>query len=163
MLRDTLMRSLVAMLIFAGAAAGACAHGKVIPGTSIADTEENRAVLGVIDDYRQKLEQKNVEGVLRHASREYFEDSGTPRADDDYGYDKLHEVMTTRFKRVKAIRYSIEWRKMRITAGRADVEVFLNGAFELESESGDRYRRVNDNWHFVLVKEQGKWRFVSGL
>ncbi len=144
-------------------ASGGCAHTKVIPGTSVLDTEENRAVISVIEDYRQRLMQKNVDGVLVLASESYFEDSGTPRADDDYGYGGLRQVMESRFARVKALRYDIEYRKIRVQGDNAWAEVFLDGAFELTSESGDRYRRVNDYWQFVLKKNDGKWKFVSGM
>ena len=33
--------------------------------------------------------ERNVDGLLVLASPRYFEDSGTPRSDDDYGYDGL--------------------------------------------------------------------------
>jgi hypothetical protein len=51
--------------------------------------------------------------------------------------------------------------------GRAEVEAFLNGAFELQGDVGERYRRVNDFHRFVLERSTGggssKWRFLSGM
>ena len=42
--------------------------------------------------------------------------------------------------------------------------MFLNGAFELVSEAGERYRRVNDFHRFVLERNQkDRWKFVSGM
>jgi hypothetical protein len=133
------------------------------PGTSIAATDENRTILEVVEQYRQRLVQKNVNGVLVLASKRYFEDSGTPRADDDYGIDGLRGVLERQLSRVKTIRYEIEYRKLSVTGNRAELEAYLNGSFELESQSGDRYRRVSDFHRFVLEHEGEHWRFLSGM
>ena len=97
------------------------------------------------------------------ASEKYFEDSGTPRSDDDYGYEGLKQVLSTKLQRVKSLRYDIEYRNIRVSQNTAEVEVFLDGSFELAAESGDRYRRVNDYHHFILEQENDKWKFVRGM
>lgn len=155
--------------VAAAAATGACAHDRVIAGTRVADTEENRAIVSTIETYRQRLIERNVDGLLVLASPHYFEDSGTPRADDDYGYDGLKEVLTKRLTRLKAIRFDVEFRRVKVQSDgkHAEVEVRLNGSFELGSEAGDRYRRVDDYWHFMLEKAPGsgadRWLFLSGM
>ena len=54
-----------------------------------------------------------------------------------------------------------------VAEGRAIVEAFLSGAFELQGEVGERYRRVNDFHRFVLERStnggSSKWKFVSGM
>jgi hypothetical protein len=142
-----------------------CAHRPVIPGTEIADNEENRAVLQVLELYRQRLMERNVEGLLVLASEKYFEDSGTPSADDDYDYKGLKSVLATRLTRLKSLRYDIQYRSLNIEGNRAEVEVFMSGAFELVAESGDRYRRVSDYHRFVLERtdRNDKWKFVRGM
>jgi hypothetical protein len=159
------MKMLAALLsIVSVAATLGCAHSDVIPGTQVADNEVNRSILKTVEEYRQRLEQRNVEGLLVLASERYFEDSGTPRADDDYGYDGLKEVLASRLSRVRSLRYEIQYRGVRVTGDKAEVEVFLNGAFELVSEAGERYRRVNDFHRFVLERNQkDRWKFVSGM
>lgn len=151
--------------LFAGLAllATACGHVLTFPGTNIPATDDNRAILETVDLYRQRLLQKNIDGVLVLASPRYFEDSGTPRADDDYGYDGLRQVLEKQLSRVKAMRYDIEYRKLTITGNRAEVEAYLNGSFELESQSGDRYRRLSDYHRFVLERDGDRWKFISGM
>jgi hypothetical protein len=151
----------VGVLIAMGAAA--CGHVLTFPGTNIPATDENRAVLEAIELYRERLLQKNVDGILALASSRYFEDSGTPRADDDYGYDGLRQVLEKQLSRVKSMRYEIEYRKLTVTGTHAEVEAYLNGSFELESKSGDRYRRISDYHRFVLDREGDRWRFISGM
>jgi hypothetical protein len=144
--------------------AGACAHDNTLPGTSVADTADNRAVVAAVEQYRMRLLEKNVEGLLVLASDRYFEDSGTPTAEDDYGYEGLKYVLANRLARLKSLRYDIQYRNVKIDGQRAEVEVFLSGAFELIAESGDRYRRVSDYHLFVLERASAdKWKFLSGM
>jgi hypothetical protein len=98
------------------------------------------------------------------ASDKYFEDSGTPRSDDDYGYDGLRAVLGAQLKRVKSMRYEIEYRNIKVSGNRAEVEVFLDGSFELAADAGDRYRRVNDHHRFILEQtDENRWKFLSGM
>jgi hypothetical protein len=143
--------------------AGGCAHQEYFAGTTIPRTEENRRIIQTVEQYRQRLLARNVEGLLVLASDKYFEDSGTPRSDDDYGYDGLRKVLATQLGRVKSMRYEIEYRNIKVTGNRAEVEVFLDGSFELAAEAGDRYRRVNDYHHFVLEQKGDEWKFLSGM
>jgi hypothetical protein len=141
-----------------------CAHQNTLAGTTVTDTLDNRALLEVIEQYRLRLIEKNVEGLLFLASERYFEDSGTPTAEDDYGYDGLKYVLSKSLARLKSVRYDVQYRSVRVEGSRAEVEVYLSGAFELIAESGDRYRRVGDYHRFVLEKTgKEKWKFLSGM
>ncbi len=144
--------------------AGGCAHREYFPGTTIVRSEENRKIIETVEEYRQRLMQRNVVGLLALASSKYFEDSGTPRSDDDYGYDGLRKVLEGQLPRVKSLRYDIEYRNIRISGNEAEVEVFLDGSFEIASnDAGDRYRRVNDYHRFLLDKEGDRWKFTAGM
>ena len=146
------------------ATAAGCAHRDYFPGTTIVRSEENRKIIQTIEEYRQRLMQRNVVGLLALASPRYFEDSGTPRSDDDYGYEGLKKVLEQQLQRVKSLRYDIEYRNIRVSGNQAEVEVFLDGSFEIASaEAGDRYRRVNDYHRFLLEKEKDEWKFLSGM
>jgi hypothetical protein len=150
-----------AMLFSIGA--GACAHTEYFPGTTILRNEENVKIIETIEQYRRRLLEHNVDGLLVLASQTYFEDSGTPRSDDDYGYEGLKQVLANKLKLVKSLRYEIEYRNISVRGNRAEVEVFLDGSFELAAEAGDRYRRVNDYHRFLLEHENDQWKFVRGM
>lgn len=154
----------VLVLGLAGLAASpGCAHEDFFPGTTIPRSERNRQIVETIEQYRKRLIEHNVEGLLVLASDKYFEDSGTPRSDDDYGYDGLRAVLGKQLKRVKSMRYEIEYRNIKVSGKQAEVEVFLDGSFELAADAGDRYRRVNDFHRFVLEEKEDKWKFLSGM
>jgi hypothetical protein len=159
------MRSLAVAVVFCLTAGAGCAHRDVIPGTNVADTEVNRAIIKTVEDYRASIEMRDVDRLLMLASERYSEDSGTPRTDDDYKYDGLKMVLTTRLSRVRSIRYTIQYRNIRpIAANEVEVEVHLNGSFELMSENGDRYRNVDDYHHFILERtDKDRWKFLSGM
>ncbi|HEY4394917.1 MAG TPA: hypothetical protein VGP64_12690 [Polyangia bacterium] len=150
--------------VFAAGAAAGCAHTEYFPHTTIAKTDENRRIIETVEEYRTRLMQRNVVGLLALASPRYFEDSGTPRSDDDYGFDGLKKVLETQLPRVKSLRYDIEYRNIRVAGDQAEVEVFLDGSFEITApEAGDRYRRVNDYHRFLLDKEGDEWKFIAGM
>jgi pyruvate/2-oxoacid:ferredoxin oxidoreductase alpha subunit len=155
----------VALLVaLASSAVSGCAHRDYFPGTTIVRSDENRKIIETVEKYRQRLLTRNTVGLLALASQKYFEDSGTPRSDDDYGYEGLKKVLDVRLQRVKSLRYEIEYRNIRVTGDQAEVEVFLDGSFELAAaEAGDRYRRVNDYHRFLLEKESDEWKFLAGM
>jgi hypothetical protein len=156
--------NLSALAVVLATAMVGCGHTRYLAGTNIPATEDNLAVVETIEQYRAFLVEKNIDGLLLLASRKYFEDGGTPQANDDYGYDGLREVLTSRLGRVQSLRYDIEYKKVTIRGDQAEVDAFLNGAFELQSETGERYRRVNDHHRFVLERmSTGKWRFLNGM
>lgn len=146
----------------------ACGHGRYLPGTTIAATDANRDILDTIETYRTKLMEKDVDGLLLLASPSYFEDGGTIQSNDDYGLDGLASILRGRLQRVESIRYDIQYKSIRPRGdGRVEVEAFLTGAFELQGETGERYRKVSDFHRFVLepskVGGTSKWKFVSGM
>jgi hypothetical protein len=153
----------LAFALAVGAGTG-CAHREYFPHTTIERSEENRKIIQTVEEYRQRLMQRNVVGLLALASPRYFEDSGTPRSDDDYGFDGLRKVLETQLPRVKSLRYDIEYRNIRVSGDQAEVEVFLDGSFEITApEAGDRYRRVNDYHRFLLDREGDEWKFIAGM
>jgi hypothetical protein len=51
-----------------------------------------------------------------------------------------------------------------VSDNEAEVEVHLNGSFELLSENGERYRNIDDFHHFMLERTaKDRWKFLSGM
>ena len=155
------------LLTLSGVGTG-CGHGRYLPGTTILANETNREIIETIEEYRIKLSEKSVDGLLLLASEKYFEDGGTPQANDDYGFAGLSSILTGRLQRVESIRYDIQYKSVKVGSdGRAVVEAFLSGAFELQGEVGERYRRISDFHRFVLERAtnggSAKWKFLSGM
>ena len=79
-------------------------------------------------------------------------------------FDRARVRIEKQLPRVKSLRYDIEYRNIRVTGNEAEVEVFLDGSFEIAApEAGDRYRRVNDYHRFLLARDGDEWKFLAGM
>ena len=100
----------------------------------------------------------NVEGLLVLASQSYFEDSGTPRSDDDYGYEGLRQVLSSKLKLVKSLRYEIEYRNINVRGNQAEVEIREGPERQISGCLGNRQRppaRLDGAGMLAVVPELG--------
>jgi hypothetical protein len=109
------------------------------------------------------MERKDIPALIALAHRDYFENGGTPKPDDDYGYDGLLRVLQDRMARVRTIRYAIDYRRMTITGNRALVEIFIDGSFQLQTEGSDRWWPKKDYSRIELLRENNRWQIVAGM
>jgi hypothetical protein len=75
------------------------------------------------------------------ASQRYFDNSGTPSADDDIDRVGLEKVLTDRFKELKTMRYEIKYRNVFESIGVIYVEYTYNMAFQYQI--GDKTKWSN--------------------
>lgn len=147
-----------------GAALGTgCATVMTIPGTTVADNKPNRELVAFCEKYRRALEERDAPLLLTMASPSYFEDSGTPKADDDYGYDGLQSVLAKRLAQLKTLRYDIEYRNVEIEGSRAKVDIRYDASFQLATELGDRWERKQSDKRLELEHDGKRWLFVAGM
>ncbi len=166
------MRLGLVMLLCLGSG---CATVMVIPGTKVVDTKENRQIIQTVEAYRMAMERKDAVALLAMASPDYFEDSATPSAEDDYGYEGLKRVLVTRLAQIERLRYSMQYMnidvKERVTFlnGRelkekiAFVDAFIDGSFQVHTPQGDRWERKQDPHRFELVFDGKRWLFRRGM
>jgi hypothetical protein len=140
-----------------------CAGARVIPNTRVEDTRENREIIDVCERYRRALESRDVTTLLALASPRYWEDSGTPKPDDDYGYDGLKRVINERLGRLKSVRYEMEYRNVAIRGNRAQIEVYIDASFQIESGVGDQYRHFTEYNRLELEHDGKRWMFIAGM
>src|SRR3954471_3364239 len=129
------MRFVLAFLLFVSG----CATVAGIPGTTVYDTKGNREILEICEKYRRALEERDAATLLSLAHPNYYEDSGTPKGDDDYGYDGLKDVLGKRLGALRTLRYNIEYRKIEIEGHHARVDIRYDASFQLATEMGDRW------------------------
>lgn len=90
---------------------GGCATGR-IPNTDLPDSTENRALVNFCERYRRAVESKDARTLLALASPNYYEDAGTPRGEDDYGFEGLQRLLTAWADDVREVRYEIRYRRV---------------------------------------------------
>jgi hypothetical protein len=135
----------------------------LIPGTRVPDTRANREILDVCERYRHALEDRDAATLLTLAHPNYYEDSGTPKGDDDYGYDGLREVLARRLAALRTLRYNIEYRKVEFEGHRARVDIRYDASFQLATEMGDRWERKQNDKRIELENDGRRWLIVSGM
>ena len=164
------------VLTLAATSFGACAHSSGrIPGTKISDDQTNRQILEAVEKYRVAVERRDAEALVLMASPAYWEDRGTAEASDDFGVDKLREVLAGRFQLASDIRYSMRYDRIRTVCPgggvdhlekgcRAHVEVQIDASFSINDARGQQIRKdKRDQNELVLEYDGSKWLFVSGM
>lgn len=146
-------------------AAAACGGGvRTIQGTEVPDTPDNRAIIATIEKYRLAVERKDAPALVMLASRDYWEDGGTPSGADDYGYAGLKQVLATRFQQADEIRYSIHYLRIRRHRDQAFVEAHVHASWTVKDARGEVVRRDKKSQEqFVLRYEGDRWKFLSGM
>lgn len=156
---------------------GCASKAQTIPGTKIPETKSNRAILDAVEQYRLAIERKDTSALLLMASKRYWEDGGTPTGGDDYGYEGLREVLSTRFKNVEDIRYSLRYMNIaRRCQGdgdpesnqgcRAYVDVLIDASFSMVNAQGQAIRPdMRDQNQFILEwdPQSERWVFLAGM
>ena len=156
------MTRLLPVLCLALAPLAGCA-GRMIPNTDVPDSEENRRVVEFVEQYRLAMEERSPAQILRLVSTEYFDDNGTPGADDDVDYERLQQDVLRLDDDVIEVRYEMRYRRVVFRADRVLVDFTYTGRFKVRTAEGERWaRRLADN-RLELVLENGEYRIVSGL
>ena len=150
----------------------ACAHStSYVAGTKIPYTDNNKAVLDAVEEYRLAVERADVDRLMTMAHKQYWEDSGTPSGSDDYGYEGLRRVLLERLPKATDIRYSMRYIDVRQTcpgdlkAGcRAAVDVLIDASFTITDAFGKPKRPDKRDQNELVLEWDGKhWLFLSGM
>jgi hypothetical protein len=154
--------------LLAIAALAACAHnGAYVPGTHVPYSGPNKSVLDACEEYRMAVERGDADALMLMAHKQYWEDSGTPSGSDDYGYDGLRAVLTTRLQKASDIRYSLRYLAVHQTcpdelkAGcKAAVDIMIDASFTMGQPKRPDKRDQNQ---LVLEWDGRRWLFLSGM
>ncbi len=153
-------------LMTAAAVLGGCSVNH-IPNTTVADNSENREVIAFVESYRQAVEAGDVRQLLVLAGERYYDDAGTPNADDDIDFDGLRENLSSWAQALVDCRYEIRYRDVEYRPDqRIHVTYRYTGSFRVNDSDGQErwQRRVGDN-RLVLVRgtEGEGFQIISGM
>lgn len=152
----------IVLSVLLGASSACTTH--YIPNTDVADTEDNRRVIDFCEQYRHAVEGRNVPLLLKLADPRYYEDGGNVDSSDDMDYAGLSDYLNEQFKRTRAIRYEMHYR--RVSPGRKNtllVDYTYSASYKIPTPTGDQWRRrVADN-RLELVPSGETFRILSGM
>lgn len=146
------------LLLFALAG---CARN--IPGTDIADTRDNRAIVAVIDDYRRAMERRDVAAALTLVSPSYFDDAGTGDPSDDLDAAQLARALLEIMQRVPALKLEIAVNRIEVDGDAASAFLFHDSRYRVATPRGEVAKRDSDLHRMTLRREGASWRITSGL
>jgi hypothetical protein len=139
---------------------------KYIPSTQIEDTEENRQLLRVVEQYRRAVEDKDVDRILELTSDSFFEDPGTPGdPSDDYDKAGLKTRLQENFAKLADQKLDLSVRKVHYNEQEteATVEYSFDYRYQLTMPGGNDWRADRDLEQVTLRREKGTWRIVRGI
>ncbi|PTL80410.1 nuclear transport factor 2 family protein [Vitiosangium sp. GDMCC 1.1324] len=146
-----------ALLVFA-----ACGP-RYISGTQIPDTNETRAILKVLEQYRSALEARDAKAIQQLVSKSFRDNGGTEDPEDDLTYDNLPEQLPALFARLQSPKVDLDIRSVDVKRnGIATVVYYWNASYRVPGLL-DKPQRDSELEQMVLQKEEGQWRIVSGF
>jgi hypothetical protein len=152
-----------ALLLISVLAATGCAT-TLIPGTNIYDTDDNRAVLTVLEELRVAMQDRSVDNVVRLVSTRYFEDMGTPTQEDDYGYEQLKtDVLPKSLAVTKEMYVQFEVHEITVEGDLARCDVRYKSRARIDLPAGTKWDSHREFNRVELMKEEGAWKITSGL
>lgn len=135
-----------------------------IPGTNIADTDEDRAVLRVLADYKTAYEARDADAILKLVSPSFYETNGTPDPSDDYDYKGLQKILGDEFKQVESPALDLDVRKVDVKGDEARVDYYYTARFQLANAGPNGgFKSSADVAQIRMKREDGGWKIVSGI
>jgi hypothetical protein len=165
------IRWLLGVLILFALATTACGKKPSIPGTEIPDTEENRAILQVLERYRKSFVNKDAAQVLATAHKTYYDEAGTDDPSDDISYADLGPLLRRRLSQIDSLRFTIDYLEVHVHGDRATARVWIDASFRmkplLDGEGYPRqqplFSRSQDYNEFELIREGDTWLISRGM
>lgn len=140
----------------------ACAVHR-IPGTEVADTDENRAVYAVVQGYADALQRRDAAALLALASPEYFDNGGTADPADDLDFARLEQTLPVDLGRLESLRVQVQVRGITVEGEVAVAEIWTDGWYRIQTAQGVVPRRDQDLHRMRLARRDGAWKIVAGM
>lgn len=152
-------------LALCAALALAACGATMLPNTEIPDTEETRAVHSRVMQYRQAMEDRDVDAILAMVSDRYYENAGTTDSDaDDYGADELRSKVAVLLRdNVLAVQYRIILRDIQVDGDMAHADYEYYYRFKFVEGGREGWAQRNDFNRLEFVREGTSWKITGGL
>ncbi len=136
---------------------------RLIPGTDVRDTKDNRAVYDVVGEYVRAMNRRDAAGVLAVVAPDYFDDAGTPEPADDMDRERLEKTLPKDLARLETEKLAVTVRAIEVQDDAAYAEVFYDSYYRVETPAGPIPRRDSDVHRIRLKRQAGQWKIVGGL
>jgi hypothetical protein len=142
-----------------------CSSQKMIVGTTIEDTETNRVLYDIMQNYNKNIEEKNIDNLMKLVSTRYYDNSGTVDTSDDFGYSQLKDVLKKRFLQIKDIFQTIKIKS--IVENKTDNKYYVTyeytAKFLMSIDENKEWHEKSDINQIVFQKEGQEFKIIKGL
>lgn len=139
----------------------------LLPGTKIEDTPENQAVVRFLEKYRNAVQTRSAEDVLKLVASDYWEDGGTTSQEDDYGVEKLERELAESFAHTRVIHLELLVQHVAHEENRVFVDYKYSQRALLALGSGEKWVSHTDVNRLILRKtgegDATSFQILSGL
>jgi hypothetical protein len=135
-----------------------------IPGTDIDDTDDTRAILKVMEQYRSAVEARDAGKVLSLISQEFKDDLGTSTPADDLDYPQLREKLPVSMAKLDDVRLDVTVRKVTVNPADSTASAIFTytTSFRMPglSNKPQSDSEIKEMW---FKKVGADWKIVSGI
>jgi hypothetical protein len=118
----------------------------------------------ILYEVREAMEARDADRLLAHVSEDYFEDNGTPKPEDDYGFKELKSsVLPQSLSHTTEVHLSLEVHEVVVEGDRARADVRYDSRVHLDMPSGALWDSHKEFNRVEFAREGGTWRIISGL
>jgi hypothetical protein len=151
------MRNLVALTLLLAA----CSHN-TIAGTNIPDEPQTRAVLEVLNKYKEGMEERNASAVLALTAPDYYDTSRVNRPID---YAALQRELPVDLGKLTGVRLELTIKDVKVDGPKANVDYFqvLRYAVKLPDGSEKWEPVQSDDARMKFERADGVWKIAAGL
>lgn len=169
---------LMLMIVFSMFLTVSC-NKKMIKGTDIEETPDSKEIFEVWAHYQKGFKEQNPDIYLEYVSKNYYDTNGTDDATDDVDYDKLVEILhSDLYNSLEKMTATFVIKDLLFVPGsedKAELIYFFEVRFKMKSSlppseesdfvqpDGMVNKKISENNKMKFVKEDGKWKIVSGL
>ncbi len=150
---------------------------KFIKGTKIPQTKDNIAVIEVFEKYAMAMKKKQPKKILALVSKSYYDENGTNDTSDDIDYNSLKKFLNSpEFKKITKMNIYFLVKDLQISEDKKTAKILFyydlhfkekaensNNSESIYKSSKTKWQKVRDVNKMEMVKENGKWKIISGI
>jgi ketosteroid isomerase-like protein len=139
----------------------ACA-AKRIPGTDIQDTEDTRAILGVMENYRRALEARDAAAIQAMVDRNFRDNAGTVEPEDDLTYESLMRELPARLAKFDDVKLEFNVKRIDVQGATAQAVYLWNARYRMP-RINNKPQLESELEVMVFNRAGDGWKIVSGI
>ena len=151
------MRTLLVLALLASA----CSHN-TIPGTSIPDNPETRAVIDVFGRYKAAMEDRDASALLALTSPAYYD---TTRLNRPMDFAALQKELPQDMAKLSGVKLELTVRDLKLEGDKAHIDYFQVLRYSVKlPDGGEKWEPAqSDDARMKFARVAGQWKIASGL